>query len=425
MCALSLLLLLTIDQSSPVPVIRVEQCPSQVKSQESRVKSSQVKSRVKSSRITSLHFSSQYIKIIIMSNSDYQIDQLVNVEPRLWSGINRPGGVGRITKIGYCNQGFVETVDVKYIVGTGCDTKVDLDFIKPHSELERTSRSRRGRDLYTASPAKATTPAAEAAQQQSVQKKKKKRRKVSPSPGRALVAVKSSADKETITKAASTRMTLATGSELPTRSAATTVTTTIKRPVSYIYIPHNPPNVSPLPTPAMVIPEAARPSFVVKKRINNIDNKTEYSSKKNDPTKHLKNNAKRPAKVANSKKKDTLGSNDENKQCLATTLTIKRPAATKEIKKKKETNFDINNDENKQQPATLTISKRPATAEMKKKLLQSPHRQLPLASRRVPLRQVFDNHMDVRESFVKEVVGKQVEPTKTSSTPVVPIVDQG
>mmetsp|Transcript_419 Transcript_419/g.749 ORF Transcript_419/g.749 Transcript_419/m.749 type:complete len:390 (+) Transcript_419:176-1345(+) len=83
----------------------------------------------------------------------WSVDQLVNVKPRTWAGINRPGGVGKITKLHYSN-GFIESLDVKYLVGSGSDTNLDLDFIEAYEPLESNGRARRGRDFYTASPAK-------------------------------------------------------------------------------------------------------------------------------------------------------------------------------------------------------------------------------------------------------------------------------
>lgn len=83
------------------------------------------------------------------------MDQLVCIEGRTWAGSNRPGGVGRIVNIHY-TEGFAESIDVKYVVGGMSDTRVDLQFVKPHEDLGRQSRSRRGREFFKASPAKRT-----------------------------------------------------------------------------------------------------------------------------------------------------------------------------------------------------------------------------------------------------------------------------
>ena len=89
----------------------------------------------------------------MVTPSQWSVGQLVNVKPRTWAGINRPGGVGKITKLHYSN-GFVESLDVKYIVGCGTDTMLDLDFVLAYEPLESNGRSRHGREFYTASPAK-------------------------------------------------------------------------------------------------------------------------------------------------------------------------------------------------------------------------------------------------------------------------------
>lgn len=65
----------------------------------------------------------------------------VDVDPRTWPGINKPGGSARIVKVHY--DGEVPTkVDVKYHVGGG-EKEVELTYVKKHTELERRARSRR------------------------------------------------------------------------------------------------------------------------------------------------------------------------------------------------------------------------------------------------------------------------------------------
>lgn len=106
------------------------------------------------------------------SPSQWSVGQLVNVQPRTWAGINRPGGVGKISKLHYSN-GFVESLDVKYVVGGGSDAKLDLDFVEAYEPLEANGRSRRGRDLYSASPAKREV-SQDATDRQPAKKQKKK-----------------------------------------------------------------------------------------------------------------------------------------------------------------------------------------------------------------------------------------------------------
>lgn len=92
----------------------------------------------------------------------------------MWAGSNRPGGVGRITNIHYA-EGFVESVDVNYLVGCSSDKRVDLQFVKPHEDLARQSRSRKARDLFQASPAKRKSIQAERCEKEKVRKTQEER----------------------------------------------------------------------------------------------------------------------------------------------------------------------------------------------------------------------------------------------------------
>jgi hypothetical protein len=274
---------------------------------------------------------------MMKSSTDYHIGQLVQVEPRLWAGINRPGGVGRVTHIDYCQHGYVETVDVKYVVGSGTDTKVDLDFIRPHVELERNSRSRRGRDIYvsTSNPVNS-------------QSEGKKRRKVSPSPGRRLSKTTHSI---TSTKHLSTIPIRSMTEELlPIKKTSTvtkvmsTETTQIVKPDPYappiklITFHSNAVDVSPLPLPNLVLPDSSSSTSAYKIKI------------------------------------------------------------------------DSNTDPPKSQLDELQIMRviRPATNNMKQKFLlqrANPRKQPTPQKRRIPLREVFDEDMNVRKAFVETVVG--------------------
>lgn len=72
-----------------------------------------------------------------------KIGDLVNVESRTWPGINKPGGVGKVSKI---NLDGIFSVDVEYILG-GNDRAVELEFVREHKFEEenngRPSRRRR------------------------------------------------------------------------------------------------------------------------------------------------------------------------------------------------------------------------------------------------------------------------------------------
>jgi hypothetical protein len=61
--------------------------------------------------------------------------KLVNVISRTWPGINKPGGIGKITKV-YHDEAtqLVEGVDVKYIVHGGTDKGIPIEFIEAHED---------------------------------------------------------------------------------------------------------------------------------------------------------------------------------------------------------------------------------------------------------------------------------------------------
>ena len=77
----------------------------------------------------------------------------------MWPGVNFPGGVGRITNLHY-TEGMIEDVqkiDVKYVVGSTtakAGSHVDLEYVKAYEDLDRQSRSRKGRDFLQAIPGK-------------------------------------------------------------------------------------------------------------------------------------------------------------------------------------------------------------------------------------------------------------------------------
>ncbi len=88
-----------------------------------------------------------------------KIGVLVNVVSRTWPGINKPGGVGRITDINYKEE--VMCVDVEYILG-GSDKSVELEYVKKHvfeQEEGRSSRRSRGRNPKTSSSGSANSSA--------------------------------------------------------------------------------------------------------------------------------------------------------------------------------------------------------------------------------------------------------------------------
>jgi len=61
--------------------------------------------------------------------------------------INKPGGVGKIVKVCVSSLGVVDSLDVKYVLDNNTDTNLEPDLVKPHTQLDRGRRSRKGRDF--------------------------------------------------------------------------------------------------------------------------------------------------------------------------------------------------------------------------------------------------------------------------------------
>ena len=62
----------------------------------------------------------------IANNQDIQIGSTVNVQSRMWAGINKPGGVARITK---CNSNG--SFNCKYVLG-GTEKNIDAEYVNVH-----------------------------------------------------------------------------------------------------------------------------------------------------------------------------------------------------------------------------------------------------------------------------------------------------
>ena len=76
-------------------------------------------------------------------NKVYKMGDIVVVEPRMWSGSNKPGGVGRVVQYN-AKDG---TVNVRYILG-GMDKDVKLKYVKPEEDDEtgETRSSKKNRE---------------------------------------------------------------------------------------------------------------------------------------------------------------------------------------------------------------------------------------------------------------------------------------
>jgi hypothetical protein len=81
-----------------------------------------------------------------MATMKWEIGQTVEVQSRTWAGINKPGGCAKISKIHY-NGKNIEGLDVKYMVGGGCEKQIDPSIVSAHELLVRGGRKRRGRDF--------------------------------------------------------------------------------------------------------------------------------------------------------------------------------------------------------------------------------------------------------------------------------------
>ena len=68
----------------------------------------------------------------------FSVSDVVRVEARMWPGINKPGGVARITKVHPSDDG--NKYNVKYVMG-GQEKDVDEIYIKPHEDRQSESKS--------------------------------------------------------------------------------------------------------------------------------------------------------------------------------------------------------------------------------------------------------------------------------------------
>ena len=96
----------------------------------------------------------------VCAMSDFDVNDLVVVEPRTWPGINKPGGVGRVVAV----DAKRKTCDVKYVLG-GTEKDVAVEHLSSLEEAEprprRTTRSKSPaprRRLRGDAPATATKP---------------------------------------------------------------------------------------------------------------------------------------------------------------------------------------------------------------------------------------------------------------------------
>ena len=89
------------------------------------------------------------------NNDVYKNGDIVVVEPRMWSGMNKPGGVGRVIKC----DGKEGTVNVRYILG-GVDKDIDFEYVKPEEQHENgeTRSSKKNREKRQKGSSKSSSP---------------------------------------------------------------------------------------------------------------------------------------------------------------------------------------------------------------------------------------------------------------------------
>jgi len=89
----------------------------------------------------------------------FKVGMLVIVQRRMWSGINRPGGVGRVVKVrvverspdsgdeddGVATGGVEYQYDVKYVVEGGRENCIDAEFVELQNQDASRDRSVKGR----------------------------------------------------------------------------------------------------------------------------------------------------------------------------------------------------------------------------------------------------------------------------------------
>ncbi|CAJ1954577.1 unnamed protein product [Cylindrotheca closterium] len=73
--------------------------------------------------------------------SDIAVGRMVEVLPRTWPGINKPGGVARVIKL-YVIEDQIKHVDVHYILARTKEKQVPLDYVKLAPQYEGTANTR-------------------------------------------------------------------------------------------------------------------------------------------------------------------------------------------------------------------------------------------------------------------------------------------
>jgi hypothetical protein len=70
------------------------------------------------------------------------VGRLVEVQSRTWPGINKPGGIARVTQVHWSSEHAVTHVDVQYILGSNKEKQVPMDYVQLTPQYEVHSRTR-------------------------------------------------------------------------------------------------------------------------------------------------------------------------------------------------------------------------------------------------------------------------------------------
>ena len=70
------------------------------------------------------------------NNDTITVGRLVEVQSRTWPGINKPGGVARVTNVHYDDDLALSHIDVQYILGNTKEKEVPVDYVRLAPEYE-------------------------------------------------------------------------------------------------------------------------------------------------------------------------------------------------------------------------------------------------------------------------------------------------
>jgi len=78
------------------------------------------------------------------TDNSIAVGRMVNVKARTWPGINKPGGIAKVTKV-HGNADSFACIDVRYTLGGG-ETKIPIEYVALAPEYERFHENKKLRD---------------------------------------------------------------------------------------------------------------------------------------------------------------------------------------------------------------------------------------------------------------------------------------